>query len=598
MPVPYRREIVENTRLPNQRNSLIPLPTKQPVPRGRTTGLSHASKPSMNIIPIITPAKELRLGRRPLPLPLSQNNSQQIPPNKAVSPEISSEVAILTLMPFARQPTVDFNEVPVNSVAIKYVAIRNSLDVEQQLFVKTFPKADKGFNIDATEFLLAPRTEIFVAISWKPTSLGNVRETITFQDINRHPKRIVLTGSAVPVKSIKSIPRICARRNARISPCKLNRMIKQEKPVSKPVSKPLTNLIFASRRRQSAQIVKKILSQRDDVVATQVQSYFRMILCERELSRLKEKKDLQIKTDAAKLIQSHWRCILARRKYIAMKHASIMLQSYWRSRVAREELKRLKAISQTRAKAAIVIQSRWRGIIMRRRYVSIRNASIILQSCWRAKVARIELQRLREYTQRKKLATIFVQSRWRGRVSRLRYLALKNASIIIQSYWRSRVAQKELQRLKEISRAREDAARLIQSRWRGFVLRRKFIAIRHTIIGIQSCWRSKVARIQFQQAKSDLQIRINAAKLIQSHWRCILARNRYVALKFASIRLQSYWRSRVARKELQRLKSIMRTSIGLQAYGRGYLTRYRLKRSIEALNRVQLGFLERKAILC
>lgn len=599
MPVPYKRATVENTRFSSQRSSHIPLPVKQPVPKG-LTGISHASKPSINTIPLITPAKELRLARKPLALPMRDKNSQDKKPNKTVNPEISSEVAILDLIPFARQPTVDFNEVPINSVAIKYVAMRNTLDVEQQLFVKVFPKFEKGFNIDATEFLLAPRTEIFVALSWAPTALGNMRETITFQDINRHPKRIVLTGCAVPAKStIKSIPRICVKRNPRISPCKLNRMIKQDsRPVTKPPSKPLTNLIFASKRRQSAQIVKKILSQRDDVVATQVQSYFRMIISQRELVHLREQKALQIKTNAALLIQARWRGSSLRRRFIALKNASIVLQSHWKSRLVRKELQRLKEISQARTSAATIIQSGWRGLIQRKRYISLKIASIKLQSCWRSRNARLELKQLKESFQSRRNAAILIQSRWRGSLQRKRYLALKTASIILQTYWRARVAKIEFKQLQEISRARTDAAKLIQSLWRGYVLRKKYIAIRNASIGIQTYWRSKLARKEYQRLLEDLKIKTNAATLIQSHWRCLLQRKRYVALKDASIVLQSHWRSRVARKELHRLKLLKRTSIGLQTYCRGYLTRCRLKKSIEALNRIQSGFFERKATLC
>lgn len=594
MPVPYKKETVENARFSNQRSSHIPLPVKQPVPKG-LTGISHASKPSINTIPLITPAKELKLARKPLALPMRDKNSQDKKPNKTVNPEISSEVAILDLIPFARQPTVEFNEVPINSVAIKYVAMRNTLDVEQQLFVKVFPKNEKGFNIDATEFLLAPRTEIFVALSWAPTALGNMRETITFQDINRHPKRIVLTGCAVPAKStIRSIPRISVKRNPRISPCKLNRMIKQDtRPASKLASKPLTNLIFASKRRQSAQIVKKILSKRDDVVATQVQSYFRMIISQREFRHLREQRALQIKTNAALLIQARWRGSSMRRRFVTLKNASIVLQSHWRSRIARNELQCLKEISQARTSAATLIQSSWRGSIQRKRYVSLKIASIKLQSCWRSRNARLELKQLKESFQIRRNAATFIQSRWRRSIQRRRYLALKKASIILQSYWRSRVAKIELKRLQEISSARSNAAELIQSRWRGYVLRKKYVAIRDASIVIQTHWRSKLARKEYRRLLEDLKIRTNAATVFQSHWRCLFQRKRYLALKDASIVLQSHWRSRVARKELRRLKLLKRTSVGLQTYCRGYLTRLK----VEALHRIQSRLYERKATL-
>lgn len=582
-------QAAHRTSLPRLSN--IPRPVKQLVVE-TNGGSSHASKPTLDKLPLQTPSKNLDRTR----IITKDDNS------KAKLPDTDSEaeLAILELVPFSRQPMVNFGDVKLGTTKIRYVMLRNSLNVQQQLFVKSFPKADKGFYMDATEFFIAPNTEICVALAWTPKMVGGIRESITLQDVNRMPKRIVLMGTAIRPKpepslskSNRNIPRLFRR-----SPNKMiNKQIRQErnklvfsprssrvKQDDKPV-KPLTKLLSPSPEKRH-RLVRKLLSQYDGQMATRVQSYFRMVL---EKRRLASRKAALVK------IQAYCRMIIEQRRYKQHKTAIIRLQSYWRMLSVRRQFEKQRAAivkiqSYSRMlvakrqfanrKAAILrLQSYCRMIIERRRYKAKRLAIVKMQS-----YCRMVLERRRFETQR--AAIIRIQSFSRMLIARRRFENRKAALLRLQSYWRMIRAKKQAAR-------RRAAIVKIQSFYRMTRDRRSYQKHLAAVVKMQSYARMILERRRFESQRS-------AIIKIQSCFRMVLEKRRFVQLKAArekaAIVLQKHCRAMIARHELARLKRLNLLVLWFQSRSRGYLHRRKFKCSIEAVLRIQKRFCDKDGL--
>lgn len=629
---------VQVNQLP-KRVSNIPRPTKQLLEQQQ---LNHASKPLTDILPR-TPAAKIINNQN-----LNKPERRALAPKMTQQQDVDPEVAVLELTPFCRQPIVNFGQVEVGTSQCKTVVLRNSQQTQQQLFVITFPKPVKGLYIDATEFLIAGRTETSVSIAWTPKSIGSIRETITLQDINRMPRRIVVLGTAFkPLpdapRSVRSTHRSMYRFNrmpTKLSPTKTHRKLTQERtqlvfsPASKRAipklhdkgeNKPLTKLVHDSRRRHSALMVRKILSQYDTTMATRIQSYCRMVLAKRQLSQLHQRKDAIIKIQsfvrmflvrnklfnehkAATTIKAYWKMYLARKKYLDTRKSLICVQSHCRVVLARRELARLKSLHvmivrmQARARGVICrrgllrelrerrdaltkIQSYVRMILARREYNQLQTkhnavtAAINIQSFFRMILAQREVAALR----RSHRAATVIATYWKRHVARERYLKARESLICVQAHWRGVLARRELTRLKLLVKL----IVRIQSYGRGVILRRgqlrQLRERRDTVIKIQSYARM----IKVQRDFAELKARHKAATAIKAYWKGYVVRRRYMGARGSVIRLQSHWRGILARQEFVRLKSLVAIIVRLQSYGRGMIFRRELDHSIRALHNCQ-----------
>ncbi|XP_018308741.1 protein abnormal spindle isoform X2 [Mycetomoellerius zeteki] len=211
------------------------------------------------------------------------------------------------------------------------------------------------------------------------------------------------------------------------------------------------------RRANSARVIRRsYLKIRG--AATRIQNWWRNIT----VACQERRKYLQLRRSAV-LLQTYWcRCVLARadrQRYLTKKKACVIIQSWWRMIKTRNEYKRfmvhvLKMQKRWRAKkaartmkreyllirATIVVQTRWRVLTARKRFVALRQATIVIQSCYRMKIA------MRRY-EANKYAAMVIQAYWRayiiGRQERLHYQSLCQATIMLQRrYKRKRIERK------------------------------------------------------------------------------------------------------------------------------------------------------------
>lgn len=579
---------------PGGRRSGIPLPLG--------SGVSHASKPSTNTV-LSTPSnKNLASARRGASL----SQSSKMEDLNVCEPE----VPFLELVPFGRQPTLNFGDVEVGSTKIKHVGIRNIESTQKQVYVKSFPKGDKGFDIEATEFLLAPRSQILIKVAWTPSSVSSVRDTITLQDMSRLSSRVIMIGRSfrpeqrTTTRTSRFTTRLQAKRHAvtpRASPSKLGPKL------------PLTRLNISSQRRQSAQIVslinmpqkrlqaaviiqthwrryqavKRFNQLRDATII--IQKHLRRALAERELRKLIALQRTLEKS--AVCIQTCWRSYTAMKRYNKLKQSTITIQKHLRRVLAERELKRMKDQQVVLRKSAICIQTCWRRYIAAKKFYRLRKAAVIIQAHRRRILAKRRLALLKAQHEALERSAICIQSHWRRSIALKRYNKLKASTIIIQKNLRRALAERELSDLKAQRRAQENSAVRIQSCWRTYVAMTRYNKLRESTVIIQKHFRGVLARRELSRLRVRRQTLEKSAIRIQTNWRRTIASKRFNELRHAAIVIQTYRRSVLAKRKLNYLKCRRRFMqdmiVFIQPYCRGFLFRSRLDRSIKAIQHLR-----------
>ncbi|KAK3418320.1 myosin-9 [Eucalyptus grandis] len=150
----------------------------------------------------------------------------------------------------------------------------------------------------------------------------------------------------------------------------------------------------------------------------------------------------EVLSNAAKTIQRRIRTHHARKRFIAVRKATIVVQSLWRGRLA------YKLYDQMRREAnAVKIQKHIRRYQARMTYSKLRASVLVLQVGLRSMAARKEF-RFRKRTK----AAIIIQTRWRCHRAASYYRRLQRGCTVAQCRWRGRIAKKELRKLKMAAR--------------------------------------------------------------------------------------------------------------------------------------------------
>uniref|UniRef100_A0A8D1Y1I4 Abnormal spindle-like microcephaly-associated protein homolog n=1 Tax=Sus scrofa TaxID=9823 RepID=A0A8D1Y1I4_PIG len=268
--------------------------------------------------------------------------------------------------------------------------------------------------------------------------------------------------------------------------------------------------------------------------ATLIQAHYRRYRQQTHFNTLKK---------ATKMVQQKYRAVRERnvqlQRYTRLRHSVIRLQAAFRGMRARRQLK-------VRHAAAALIQRRFRTLMMRRRFLSLRRTAVWIQRKYRANVcAKHHLQQFR----RLQKAAIKIQSWYRGWMVRKKMQEMQRAATLIQATYRMHRTQVTFQTWKH-------ASVLIQQRYRARraakLQREHYVRLRHSAVVIQAAHKGMKARQLFRA-------KLRAAVIIQSTYRMYRYRARkkkalaHKALKKAVICIQSYYRGFRVRKDIHRL---------------------------------------------
>ncbi|XP_064013261.1 unconventional myosin-IXa isoform X2 [Pogoniulus pusillus] len=136
------------------------------------------------------------------------------------------------------------------------------------------------------------------------------------------------------------------------------------------------------------------------------------------------------------LLQRWFRSLLCRRQFLSLRQATVTIQRFWRSYQSRKQGEP-PLDPLILGKAAVVLQSHWRGFVERRRFLQLQLAAHLIQSCWR------------DYSKRRHTAATSIQAAWRGHRAKLGYAASRAKLVGLQAACRGYLARQRYRALKE-----------------------------------------------------------------------------------------------------------------------------------------------------
>ncbi|XP_062087752.1 myosin-17-like [Humulus lupulus] len=146
--------------------------------------------------------------------------------------------------------------------------------------------------------------------------------------------------------------------------------------------------------------------------------------------------------NAARTIQLQIRTFIAHKEFVTLRKAAIQLQSLWRGKIACKLYQHLRQEA-----AALKIQKNFKQYRVTKSYLIHRSSAITLQAGLRAMTARNEFR-----FQKQTKAAVSIQAHWHCYRAHSYYRSLQKAVVVTQCGWRCRVARKELRKLKMAAR--------------------------------------------------------------------------------------------------------------------------------------------------
>ncbi|KAG7343190.1 IQ calmodulin-binding motif-containing protein [Nitzschia inconspicua] len=238
---------------------------------------------------------------------------------------------------------------------------------------------------------------------------------------------------------------------------------------------------------------------------------------------------------AARKIQSLWRGFVQFadfHEYLTVRR----IQTVWRGYACRNTYKRYQAATR--------IQTAWRGCVAFAAYqewLAVRR----VQRAWRAysitKEAKEE-QAARTLEAKRERAAVAIQSHWRGFVTYADYMFAVADIVVVQKMVRGLLARRHFKRKR--ADARLNAAVTIQKNWRRFVDETEFVVMKYEYQAartIQTCWR------RFW-CFSNFIIALDCSIQIQAQVRGYLYRKGFGTQRTAAITLQTAFRTVAAKQ--------------------------------------------------
>ncbi|XP_054837436.1 abnormal spindle-like microcephaly-associated protein [Eublepharis macularius] len=368
-----------------------------------------------------------------------------------------------------------------------------------------------------------------------------------------------------------------------------------------------------------------------------IQSFYRMY---------KQRKSFQQLVAATKVIQQWYRGCKDRnvqvQKYRQIKIATLQIQSKFRGMKERHHLKKMHVAATTIQRrfrafrqrqsfisvkaATVTIQRKYRGTVLakqkRGEYLCVRKAAIIVQSTFRGMLARERVKKMHA-------AATTIQASSRMRIARNHYRAMKLASVVIQQHYR---AYRKAKNTRELYLRQRHSALIFQAAYRGMKMRRALKKWHIAAAIIQSHFRMHRQRCSFRKLqwaaiiiqkrfrtnqlstmamhlyssaertaasvpmasynmKARLQGRHHAAVVLQRSFKMWRHRRKYLAYQAAAVILQRRYRALIlSRRQAQEYLCLRTAVICIQSFYRGFKVRRKVRRMHSAARVIQAEF--------
>ncbi|VVC38206.1 Hypothetical protein CINCED_3A000313 [Cinara cedri] len=200
----------------------------------------------------------------------------------------------MVLAPFQKQTQIEFNNVKLREISVRFLTFINPLDKLKQLVLT--PPGD-GFCFGVYKFTVEPYSQYELAITWQPSEYGNVRKLIKIEqvDSNRKYDFVVLGNCNSPFykqfkddsfthsksKNTYLVNKQFIYDKQNISPikkkvidCKTERIISVENPEKIPETSSTDTLqsirreTFIVREKENVPLTKKNILGRDTILTS------------------------------------------------------------------------------------------------------------------------------------------------------------------------------------------------------------------------------------------------------------------------------------------------------------------------------------------
>ncbi|NWV40623.1 ASPM protein, partial [Grantiella picta] len=320
------------------------------------------------------------------------------------------------------------------------------------------------------------------------------------------------------------------------------------------------------------------------------------------------RKTIQKKHHLATIIQSYYRMHINQLKYKKLRQATVVIQKYYR---AYRMKKTQRAIYLETKAAVLVLQSAYRGMIVRKQLNKLNKAATTIQAAFKSYLVKKEYERQRS-------AAITIQRRYRAVINakcqRQRYLSLKRATVKLQAIYRGIRVRRQVHCMHQAAvciqamfrmhcmsikyQSMRMAAIRIQRQYRAFSLgkvqRKKYLGLKKSVLILQAACRG-------MKVRQDLKTMHRSAAIIQSYYRMHKQQRDFRKLLLATRKIQQWFRACKERDAQVHNYMIMKNAVLLiQAAFRGMKTRRLIRTMNESAVIIQRRFrtfVERKHFL-
>ncbi|XP_078417845.1 abnormal spindle-like microcephaly-associated protein isoform X2 [Cetorhinus maximus] len=321
---------------------------------------------------------------------------------------------------------------------------------------------------------------------------------------------------------------------------------------------------------------------------------------------LSAREKLKMQHKAAVTIQSAFRRFRAQHQFEMLKNAALTVQHRFKAKLmGRKE----RQIYLTVRQSAMTLQAAYKGMIARKEFNRKLQACIMIQSYFR-------MHKMHEKFQTRRRAALIIQNRFRAHVQRKRqcqkYQNMRTAAIVLQAAFRAMKTRKKLKEIHKAATIIQAAAKsfltrkhyitlraasvLLQRRFRALVLSRKqrgmYLSVRSATLAIQAAYRG-------MQVRKEIQRRQKAATVIQAAYRMHRVCLPYQALKLAAVIIQAHYRARLQMKaDHGNYMKIRNSVLHIQAAYRGMIVRQHLRSMHESATLIQSYYRMHKQRQC
>ena len=244
---------------------------------------------------------------------------------------------------------------------------------------------------------------------------------------------------------------------------------------------------------------KERLRQEREHACTKIQANWRMLMQRRKFVSMRNAM-----VTIQRFVRGHLKRKRERDAFLKIKSATLLIQARWQFLQHMKKVEEEKRQAMRCHQATTTIQAAWKMMVARREFLVKREAAIILQKNWRRKICQEQYLKEKERL-RQEGTCIKIQAIWRMLLLRRKFVSMRNATLTIQRFVRShqrrqrrRREQEALELMEETKGTMEKAAVVVQAAFRGRVARRRFLVLRRAAVIIQATVRGHQTRMAFR----------------------------------------------------------------------------------------------------